>query len=289
MIERNSMGLAGLGTLAVLLTMTACKSDKVSGDGAPPTPSQVTNTGDMSLVSVDKPDQFPLIAAASYDKAAELSATGAVFPDIAREVPVISLASGRVVDIKARLDDHVKKGQLLLKVESPDATIAFDAYLKAVNDEQLARKAYVRAQDLYKHGAISEAMLEAAEDSEKDAQADLKAAEEQLKTMGVDKDRACLLADLGHDRCAERDECGCGRGHLFGLGDCLHGCGPFDGLGHLRRVGERHPQDRRGTGGEDQARSVSGPPDHGARVGHWAGAGPHAAHGQGAHRGAQSA
>jgi hypothetical protein len=93
MIERNSMGLAGLGTLAVLLTMTACKSDKVSGDGAPPTPSQVTNTGDMSLVSVDKPDQFPLIAAASYDKAAELSATGAVFPDIAREVPVISLAS----------------------------------------------------------------------------------------------------------------------------------------------------------------------------------------------------
>jgi cobalt-zinc-cadmium efflux system membrane fusion protein len=198
MIERNSMGLAGLSTLAVLLTMTACKSEKVTGDGAPPTATQITNTGDMSLVSVDKPDQFPLIAAASYDKAAQLSATGAVFPDIAREVPVISLASGRVVDIKARLDDHVKKGQLLLKVESPDATIAFDAYLKAVNDEQLARKAYVRAQDLYKHGAISQAMLEAAEDTEKDAQADLKAAEEQLKTMGVDKDHPSpIVPEIG--------------------------------------------------------------------------------------------
>ncbi len=78
-----------------------------------------------------------------------MNATGAVFPDISREVPVISLANGRVVEIKARLDDNVKKGQLLLQVQSPDITNAFDAYLKAVNDEQLANKAYLRAQDLY--------------------------------------------------------------------------------------------------------------------------------------------
>ena len=67
-------------------------------------------------------------------------------PDITREVPVISLASGRVVDIKTRLDDNVKKGQLLLKVQSPDITNAFDTYLKASNDEHLANKAYIRAQ-----------------------------------------------------------------------------------------------------------------------------------------------
>jgi cobalt-zinc-cadmium efflux system membrane fusion protein len=116
-----------------------------------------------------------------------LNATGAVLPDIAREVPVISLANGRVVDIKARLDDNVKKGQLLLRVQSPDITSAFNTYLKAANDEQLANKAYLRAEDLFKHGAISQAMLEQAEDSEKNAQADLTAAEEQLKTLGVDK------------------------------------------------------------------------------------------------------
>jgi cobalt-zinc-cadmium efflux system membrane fusion protein len=101
---------------------------------------------------------------------------------------VISLASGRVVDIKARLDDHVKKGDLLLKVQSPDITNAFDVYLKAANDEQLANKAYVRAKDLYAHGAISLAMLEQAEDSEKDIKADLNAAEQQLNTLGVSKD-----------------------------------------------------------------------------------------------------
>jgi cobalt-zinc-cadmium efflux system membrane fusion protein len=66
-------------------------------------------------------------------------------------------------------------------VQSPDVSTAFDAYLKAVNDEQLANKAYLRAEDLFKHGAISQAMVEQAEDSEKDAKADLTAAEEQLK------------------------------------------------------------------------------------------------------------
>jgi membrane fusion protein, heavy metal efflux system len=111
-----------------------------------------------------------------------------VFPDIAREVPVISLASGRVVDIKARLDDDVKKGQLLLKIQSPDSTNAFDIYLKAASDERMNNKAYVRAQDLYEHGAISLGMLEQAEDAEVDSQADLKAAEETLATLGVDKD-----------------------------------------------------------------------------------------------------
>ena len=40
----------------------------------------------------------------------------------------------------------MKKAELLLKVQSPDITSAFDAYLKAVNDEHLA--GLVRAQDL---------------------------------------------------------------------------------------------------------------------------------------------
>ena len=72
-------------------------------------------------------------------------------------------------------------------MQSPDITNAFDTYLKAANDEQLANKAYLRAQDLFTHGAISQSMLEQAEDTEKDAQADLAAAAEQLKTLGVDK------------------------------------------------------------------------------------------------------
>jgi membrane fusion protein, heavy metal efflux system len=178
---------AVLASLALGTTLLVGCKPKEQGDGAPP-PAEVVTTGDMSLVSVAKPELFPLVTAESYDAPSELSVTGTVNPDVEREVPIISLASGRVVDIKARLDDYVKKGQLVLKIQSPDSSNAFDTYLKARNDETMNNKAYVRAKDLYAHGAISQAMLEQAEDAENDSQADLKAAEEQLETLGIDKD-----------------------------------------------------------------------------------------------------
>jgi cobalt-zinc-cadmium efflux system membrane fusion protein len=174
------------GCLAANVSLVACNKKFSPSDGAPPT-AQTEQTGDMSLVTVDKSNQFPLVAADRLEAPTQLNVTGAVNPDVSREVPVISLASGRVVDIRARLDDYVKKGDLLIKVQSPDVTNAFDTYLKAVNDEQLANKAYLRAKDLYDHGAISQGMLEQAEDTEKDAKADLTAGEEQLKTLGIDR------------------------------------------------------------------------------------------------------
>jgi membrane fusion protein, heavy metal efflux system len=176
---------AGLLILTACFTLSACKKDEAAPG---PVQVQVTEKGNMALFSVDHPDQYPLVAAEDYQAPAELNVTGTVTPDISREIPVISLASGRVVDIKARLDDHVKKGQLLLKIQSPDSSNAFDVYLKARNDETMNNKAYERAKDLFAHGAISQGMLEQAEDAEKDSQADLKAAEEQLETLGIDKD-----------------------------------------------------------------------------------------------------
>jgi cobalt-zinc-cadmium efflux system membrane fusion protein len=192
-LRRNSLAISSF-SLALLLS--GCKA-KDQGDSAPP-PAQVIPVNDMNLITIDKNDvaKFPLVAAGQVETSSELTATGTVFPDISREVPVISLANGRVVDIKTRLDDNVKKGQLLFRVQSADVSTAFNAYLKTVNDEQLANKAYIRAEDLLKHGAISQAMVEQAEDSEKDAKADLTAAEQQLAVLGVDKDHPNTVVDV---------------------------------------------------------------------------------------------
>jgi cobalt-zinc-cadmium efflux system membrane fusion protein len=178
------------------LDLSGCKKSE-EGNGAPP-PAQVIQVPDMNVITLGSQDaeKFAIVTADKIELAGELNSTGTVMPDISREIPVISLANGRVVDIKVRLDDYVKKGQLLFQVQSPDITNAFDAYLKAVNDEQLANKAYVRADDLYKHGAISQAMFEQAEDAEKDAKADLTAAEEQLKLFGVDKEHPSPLVNV---------------------------------------------------------------------------------------------
>lgn len=191
---RSAVGISMLAALS--LSLTACHG-KSEGDGAPP-PAQVVEVPDMNLITIDNNDvsKFPLATVDKTESAVELSATGSVFPDISREVPVISLANGRVVDIKSRLDDNVKKGQLLFSVQSPDISTAFDAYLKAVNDEQLANKAFLRAQDLFQHGAVSQAMLEQAEAAEKDAKADLGAAEEQLKLYGVDKEHPSPVVNV---------------------------------------------------------------------------------------------
>jgi cobalt-zinc-cadmium efflux system membrane fusion protein len=182
---------------SLCLVLSGCKA-KDQGDSAPPQNQKVITVSDMNLITIDKDDvpKFALVSAGQIESASELTATGTVFPDISREIPVISLANGRVVDIGTRLDDNVRKGQLLFRVQSADVSGAFDAYLKAANDEQLANKAYVRAEDLFKHGAISQAMLEQAEDSEKDAKADLTAAEQQLNVLGVDKNHPSPVVDV---------------------------------------------------------------------------------------------
>lgn len=191
----NAPLLKSVCCLLGCLAFAGCgkKFDPASGEVQP---SPAMEAGNGAIVSVQKPDQYPLVTAGHVETPNKLDVTGSVFPDINREVPVISLASGRVVDIRARLDDNVHKGQLLLKVQSPDVTNAFDTYLKAVNDELMANKAYVRAKDLFAHGAISQSMLEQAQDAEDDAKADLTAAEQQLKTLGVDKSHPSSVVNV---------------------------------------------------------------------------------------------
>ena len=172
--------------------------------------------------TVDHPEQYPAGRRRARRRArqAECHRLG-LSRHLVAKFPVISLANGRVVDIQARLDDNVKKGQLLLNVQSPDVTNAFDTYLKAVNDEQLANKAYVRAKDLYKHGAISQAMLEQAEDAENDAKADLdrgrRAVEDPRRRQeSPQQHRERVCAHLRRHRRAERDQRRGGRRHLSG-------------------------------------------------------------------------
>jgi cobalt-zinc-cadmium efflux system membrane fusion protein len=107
-----------------------------------------------------------------------------VAPDISRAVPVISLASGRVVEVGARLGDMVKKGQVLLKVQSADISGAFSDYQKALADEKLAGTQLERAKLLYDRGAISQNDVQVAEDTEAKAKADVQATVERLRVLG---------------------------------------------------------------------------------------------------------
>ena len=154
---------------------------------APPSAVPVVSTGQANELHVSTPQQFPLVPVAERSNFATLNVTGQVQPDPAHEVPVLSIANGRVTALKVDIGDYVHKGQLVMDVQSPDVTGAFAAYLKAVADELLARTTLVRDKLLYDKGAIAQSQLEVAQDGEDDAQADLKAANQQLIILGVDK------------------------------------------------------------------------------------------------------
>jgi cobalt-zinc-cadmium efflux system membrane fusion protein len=132
------------------------------------------------------PGQFPVGAVQVRDVFDEMRANGVITPDINREVPVVSLGGGRVVEIKAKLGDSVKKGDVLLLINSPDLTSAVSDYQKFKADEELVRKQVARAQLLYDKGAIALADLEAAQDADAKAKVDLQAAADRVRVLGGD-------------------------------------------------------------------------------------------------------
>ena len=188
--------LSAILCLPLGLWLLGCGEKKPDPKAEAPPSAKVEPDLDANDFKVDHPELFPLVTAIEYKAAPALNVTGVVQPDIARAVPVVSLAAGRVVEVKARLGDEVQKGQLLLRVQSNDVSGAFQTYRKAVNDELLARIQLERAQLLYEKGAIAKSALEQAEEVAQNAKADLEAATEQLRLLGIDKDHPSGIVDV---------------------------------------------------------------------------------------------
>jgi cobalt-zinc-cadmium efflux system membrane fusion protein len=182
---------------AGLMFLAACeKKDPPDPKAEAPPAAPIEKETDSSMVKVDHPEQFPLAAAVKRAAASELSVTGVVQPDVSRTVPVVSLASGRVVEINARLGDEVKKGQLLMKVQSADISSAFSDYRKAVVVEQLARTQLERAKLLLDKGAIARKDVETAQSAEDSAQVDIDNTKERLKVLGSDVNHPSAIVDI---------------------------------------------------------------------------------------------
>jgi len=183
-VKQLILGVTLCFALGLLLVGCSRKMEADDASGAPP-PAQVEREGDSTVFKVAHPEQFPLATAGEYKAAPELTVTGIVNPDVSRSVPAVSLSSGRVVDIKARLGDTVEKGQLLLKVRSADISGAFSDYRQAVADYALAKAQLDRAQVLYEKGAIAQKDLEVAVDVESKARVTRETTIEKLRILGV--------------------------------------------------------------------------------------------------------
>jgi membrane fusion protein, heavy metal efflux system len=183
--------------MSLSFVLAGC-GQKVQADAtaeAPP-PAKVENETDSNLFKVEDPKKFPVVTAGEYTVAPELKTTGSVSADVSRSIPVISLASGRIVEIDARLGDAVTKGQLLLKVQSQDIAQAFSDYRQAVADEKLAKAQLDRAKILLDKGAIAAKDEEVAEDADIKAKVTTETTTEHLRVLGVDVNHPSSVVEI---------------------------------------------------------------------------------------------
>ena len=195
-LDQLMKSTALLMAIVTLVVLSGCKTASVDAQAQAPPAANVVPAPDAALFSVDHPEQFPLAAATQHPTVSELIVTGTVTPDIARNIPVVSLASGRVVGIHARLGDTVQKGQLLLTIRSDDVSGGYSNYRMAVADEVLARTQYERSKDLYDHGAIALNDLQVAQDTEDKAKIAVDTLAEHLRLLGNDPDKPAFMVDI---------------------------------------------------------------------------------------------
>ena len=180
----NRRGVATLSFALIAALIPVGCGEKSDPQAEAPPPTKIEKIDDRNVFKVDHPERFQLTQAQEHIATPQLRVTGTVNPDISRAVPVISIATGRVVEIDARLGDTVKKGQLLLKVQSADIAGAFSDYRKAIVDEQLANTQLDRAKILYDRGAISLNDFQVAQDTESKARVDVETTAEKLHVLG---------------------------------------------------------------------------------------------------------
>src|SRR5882724_10860241 len=179
-----------LGALFLIWIGTSCSNESK----AAPTKTEITV--DPNLYAVEHPELFKLVTAETQELPTVLAANGSVTPDVNRTIHVTSQGSGRVVDLKVRLGDYVKKGQILLSIHSADLAGSFSDYQKSLADERLAKKALDRAQLLNSHGALAEKDLQQAEDTEEKARVDVQNAEQHVRILGGDPVHPSSLIDI---------------------------------------------------------------------------------------------
>jgi cobalt-zinc-cadmium efflux system membrane fusion protein len=181
-----------LGVLLLAIIIWVACSDKA--------PVAATNkepvTADPDVFETDHPELFKTAKAEARSLPSMIAANGTVAPDVNRTIHVTSLGTGRVVDLRVKLGDTVKKGQTLLVISSTDLAGAFSDYQKAKADEMLSHKALDRAQTLYDRGAIAAKDLETAQDAEDKAKVDVETSQHHVQLLGADPSHPSPLIDL---------------------------------------------------------------------------------------------
>ncbi len=185
--HRNRMLPSALA-FAFLCALSACSSNDQKTASQMTSFSAATSSSAAAQLFTLPQDQIAhlqVVTIAPGRLTRTLRLTGAVAYNAFKTTPVITQVGGPVSRILVVPGQQVKEGQAMLDVSSPDYSQLLDAYLKAADSFRLADKNWIRAQDLYQHKAIAQRDLEQAESDRNQAQADLNAADQGMRILGI--------------------------------------------------------------------------------------------------------
>jgi membrane fusion protein, heavy metal efflux system len=180
--------LQGLAALAFAVVLTACSSkDRESANKMTSFSATASSSSIPQLFTIpeDQMSHVQVVTVQPTKLNRTLRLTGAVAYNAFKTTPVITQIGGPVSRILVVPGQKVRTGQPMLEVSSPDYSQLLDAYLKAADSYRLADKNYTREKDLYDHHAVALRDLEQSESDRNQAQADLNAAEQGMKILGI--------------------------------------------------------------------------------------------------------
>ena len=185
-VDRSLRHWASVAMVAGLFALVGCQDKETATAAAPAT--------EDALAAVD-----PLVVRISAEQAASYKTGPVVLADVAlvqehpgrieaneRQVSRIgATVTGRVTEVQAELGDTVRPGQTLAQVSSPELTSSQLAYLRASAALSLAERAVERARQLIQADVIGSAELQRRESELTIARAEKRAAEDQLRLLGL--------------------------------------------------------------------------------------------------------
>ena len=180
----NRVGaLLPIVTLAWLLSSCRAPTDTKAASTAE---SQSPQPG-LFTVSNDQLPHLRIVPVKTANWSIAIHTTGTVDWDADHTTQAITQVNGPITRILVDTGAHVKAGDPLLYVSSPDVSNAISTYRKARNQEVLAQRTMNRTQELLEHGAVAQKDLEAAQADFNDASTDVQNSLQALKIFGVTK------------------------------------------------------------------------------------------------------
>jgi cobalt-zinc-cadmium efflux system membrane fusion protein len=181
---------AFIAVAVMLLCGCSAKTDDANVPPASSGPHDVTMTADQR-----QHIKLYTVAQSTFHQA--LETTGAVDFDNDQATSVLAPFSGPVSRLLVSPGDHVKKGQPLAMVDSPDFAAAVSAYSKALATAKTDRRLADADKDLDQHEGVARRENEQAQTDAVNAEADRDAALQALVALDVDP-QAIKSIQQGH-------------------------------------------------------------------------------------------